>query len=326
MSKTMNGAEETAPTMIIPRGTEITVDERGQLSVRAPGNLVIQHSGHYGNLESVRGSIRVEPNVEVEAVSVRCAETCYVQGSLTAWRVAASCLQLEDGARAHIVLQDTEKLELAKGARLVGNFGSEKELFFLFSRFAPQVQELPFLPAGRTPAGSVASLPAGGAAARMTAEAVIEAGPQHAAGEIEVTGEAIVDGQVASDLDDTGAADSLSFLAAADPDTMQQLPDPLFFAMMALEQELGAGRQNNDNRRLLLEVVKLLRDGDLDTLNSTYRTLFSRIQDGGEMVQRAGELISGFFEQVAQEARARKASAPPAKKPAAKDTHVQSAG
>lgn len=321
MSKTMNGAEEAAPTMIIPRGTEITVDERGQLSVRAPGNLVIQHSGHYGNLESVRGSIRVEPNVEVEAVSVRCAETCYVQGSLTAWRVAASCLQLEDGARAHIVLQDTEKLELAKGARLVGNFGSEKELFFLFSRFAPQVQELPFLPAGRAPVAGVASLSAG------TAERVIDAEP-HAGGDIEVTAEAIVERAPATDLDDTGAADSLSFLAAADPDTMQKLPDPLFFALMALEQELGAGRQGDDNRRLLQEVVKLLRDGDLDTLSSTHRTLFGRVQNGSDMVQRAGELIGGFFDQVAQKASARaRAKAvtvtPPA---AAKEARVQSAG
>ncbi|HVS03286.1 MAG TPA: hypothetical protein VMT16_11000, partial [Thermoanaerobaculia bacterium] len=76
-----------APTMIIPGGTQIQVDAHGQLSIRTPGNLVIQNSGAYAVLESVSGSIRIEPQVSVEAVTVRCAETCFVQGSLTAWRV-----------------------------------------------------------------------------------------------------------------------------------------------------------------------------------------------------------------------------------------------
>ncbi|MEM9291830.1 MAG: hypothetical protein AAGD01_09125 [Acidobacteriota bacterium] len=53
--------DESHPTMIIPEGTEIEVDRHGQLSVRAPGNLVIQNSGHYGNLESVRGGGREGP-------------------------------------------------------------------------------------------------------------------------------------------------------------------------------------------------------------------------------------------------------------------------
>jgi hypothetical protein len=39
------------PTMIIPNGTEITVNERGQLSIRTPGNLVIQNSGVYSMIE-----------------------------------------------------------------------------------------------------------------------------------------------------------------------------------------------------------------------------------------------------------------------------------
>ena len=78
-----------APTMIIPRGTQIEVDQHGQLSIRAPGNLVIQNSGIYGTIESVQGSVRIEPKVEVEAVTVRCARACYVQGTLTAWKVEA---------------------------------------------------------------------------------------------------------------------------------------------------------------------------------------------------------------------------------------------
>ena len=36
---------EGSPTMIIPSGTEIQIDVHGQLSVRTPGNLVIQNSG-----------------------------------------------------------------------------------------------------------------------------------------------------------------------------------------------------------------------------------------------------------------------------------------
>ncbi|HMB51819.1 MAG TPA: hypothetical protein VKU40_00795, partial [Thermoanaerobaculia bacterium] len=117
--------ESAAPTMIVPRGTEIEVDAHGQLSVRAPGNLVIQNSGSYGTLESRAGSIRIDHGVEVEAVSVNCAGDCFVQGSLTAWKVTARTLHLEETATANIVLQETERLEVGRDARLVGNFDSE---------------------------------------------------------------------------------------------------------------------------------------------------------------------------------------------------------
>ena len=137
---------ESSPTMIIPSGTEIQIDVHGQLSVRTPGHLVIQNSGHYGEIESLGGSIRVESNAEVEAVSVRCAETCYVQGSLTSWKVKAKSIHLEEKAQARIVLQETESIDIGKNAHLVGNFSSEKELFLLFSRFAQQLRSLPFRP------------------------------------------------------------------------------------------------------------------------------------------------------------------------------------
>lgn len=267
MSK--NGAEETPPTMIIPRGTEIQVDAQGQLSVRAPGNLVIQHSGHYGNLESVGGSIRIEPNVEVEAVSVRCAETCYVQGSLTAWKVHARCLQLEDAARAQVVLQETERLEVSKGARLVGNFGSEKELFFLFSRFAPQVRSLPFYQ--RSASGSLPMEPGVEAAASLPAAA-------SAAGEPEAA-----------------ASGSLDLLSAADPADTQELPDALFFSLVLLERESMSHRLGADGDRVLQELIKLLRGRDLEALRSTYRTLFGRVTEGGDTLGRAQELVDGFF-------------------------------
>lgn len=131
------------PTMIIPRGTEIKVNAHGQLSIKTPGNLVIQNSGIYSEIESTNGSIRIEENVTVEAVSIRAGQACFIQGTLTAWKVHAKRIALEDRARAFIMLQESEHLELAKSARLVGNFANEKELFFMMGKFSPQLKELP---------------------------------------------------------------------------------------------------------------------------------------------------------------------------------------
>ena len=131
------------PTMIIPRGTEIRVNAHGQLSIKTPGNLVIQNSGTYSEIESTNGSIRIEESVTVEAVSIRAGQACFIQGTLTAWRVHAKRITLEDRARAFIMLQESEHLELAKTARLVGNFANEKELFFMMGKFSPQLKELP---------------------------------------------------------------------------------------------------------------------------------------------------------------------------------------
>jgi hypothetical protein len=129
--------------MIIPRGTEIRVNANGQLSIKTPGNLVIQNSGIYSEIESTNGSIRIEENVTVEAVSIRAGQACFIQGTLTAWRVHAKRIALEDRARAFIMLQESEHLELAKTARLVGNFSNEKELFLMLGKFNPQLKELP---------------------------------------------------------------------------------------------------------------------------------------------------------------------------------------
>jgi hypothetical protein len=141
----MSAATDQAnfPTMIIPRGTEIRVNAHGQLSIKTPGNLVIQNSGVYSEIESTNGSIRIEENVTVEAVSIRAGQACFIQGTLTAWRVHAKRIALEDRARAFIMLQESEHLELAKTARLVGNFSNEKELFFMMGKFSPQLKELP---------------------------------------------------------------------------------------------------------------------------------------------------------------------------------------
>jgi hypothetical protein len=131
------------PTMIIPRGTEIRVNASGQLSIKTPGNLVIQNSGTYSEIESTNGSIRIEENVTVEAVSIRAGQACFIQGTLTAWRVHAKRISLEERARAFIMLQESEHLEMAKSARLVGNFSNEKELFFMMGKFSPQLKDLP---------------------------------------------------------------------------------------------------------------------------------------------------------------------------------------
>ena len=131
------------PTMIIPKGTEIRVGSTGQLSIKTPGNLVIQNSGQYAEIESVGGSIRIEENVQVEALQLKAAEACYVLGSLTAWRVEARKLTLDERARAFIMLQESQELELARTARLVGNFSSEKEIFLMMSRYTAQLKNLP---------------------------------------------------------------------------------------------------------------------------------------------------------------------------------------
>ena len=141
----MSGAADQAnfPTMIIPRGTEIRVNQHGQLSIKTPGNLVIQNSGTYSEIESTNGSIRIDENVTVEAVSIRCGQACFIQGTLTAWKVHAKKITLEDRAKAFIMLQESEHLELSRSARLVGNFANEKELFFMMGKFTAQLKELP---------------------------------------------------------------------------------------------------------------------------------------------------------------------------------------
>lgn len=141
----MSAAADQAnfPTMIIPRGTEIKLNHHGQLSIKTPGNLVIQNSGNYSEIESTNGSIRIEENVSVEAVSVKAGQACFIQGTLTAWKVHAKRITLEDRAKAFIMVQESEHLDLSKTARLVGNFANEKELYLMMGKFTGQLRELP---------------------------------------------------------------------------------------------------------------------------------------------------------------------------------------
>jgi len=126
---------EKYPTMVIPEGTEIRLNREGQLSIRTPGNLVIQNSGTYAELESTNGSIRIQERVSIEAVTVRAAESCFVEGDLTAWRVVAKRIVLEGKSRACIMIPDAATMEVDTTSRLVGNFGSEQEIRDVLRRF-----------------------------------------------------------------------------------------------------------------------------------------------------------------------------------------------
>ena len=256
MSRSASTAEPQAPTMIIPHGLRIEIDPEGQLSIHAPGNLVVQNSGKYGVLESLGGSIRIERGVEVEAITVRCPETCYVQGFLTAWKVNARSLHLEESARAHVVLQETERLEIGRDARLVGSFSSEKELVGLFSRFAHQVRSLPFrFERKATPAG----LPE----AQMPPEEKVVQGSQ--------------------------------FPPAPPEPSPAELPEPLLYALLLLERESERRVHPAASQRAIDEMVKLLREQDLETLGLTYKTLFKRVAEPREDARRAHELVRQQF-------------------------------
>ena len=70
--------ERNYPTMIIPRGTEIAVNEQGLLSIKTPGNLVIQNPGVYSMIECGNGSVRIDPNIKVEAISINAADPAVI--------------------------------------------------------------------------------------------------------------------------------------------------------------------------------------------------------------------------------------------------------
>jgi len=253
-------AEDLAPTMLIPKGTRIDVDDEGHLSIRAPGNLVVQNSGKYGVLESISGSIRIDRGAEVEVTTVRCSDTCVVQGFLTAWKVIAKTLLLEDSARAHIVLQETQRLQIGRDARLVGNFASEKEIFGLFSRFAHQVRSLPHL------------------FDRRSAQAELLAA-----------------------RDEPAPADPTTALSApsTEPPPLAELPEPLLLALVLLEGESERKIHVAAGQRALDEIIKLLQQQDLETLQHTWRILFGRIDEPRDQAKKARELVAEFFADVA---------------------------
>lgn len=254
------GDQANFPTMIIPRGTEIRVNAHGQLSIKTPGNLVIQNSGTYSEIESTNGSIRIEENVTVEAVSIRAGQACFIQGTLTAWRVHAKRISLEDRARAFIMLQESELLELAKSARLVGNFANEKELFFMMGKFSPQLKELP----GAVDMSSHAATTTAAIETRATASGM------------------------ASGMS-SGTSHTMPMQALTLPD------DHLKHAQMLLEKEVVRPDLAPSEVEALREVLFGLREGNAQRVGSVYRSAFAEIDTPTEPMRQAYEHISQYF-------------------------------
>lgn len=252
-----NVADQAFPTMIIPKGTEIRLNPQGQLSIKTPGNLVIQNSGNYSELESTNGSIRIEENVHVEAISVKAAQACFIQGTLTAWRVHAKKIALEDRAKANIMLQESEQLELAKSSRLVGNFANEKEIYLLLAKFTHQLKALP----ANMDLHSPAEISHGRDAGDQTHPHVVAAAP------------------------------------APQPARVAALPDALQQALSALEGELSRSSSDGDRRAAesLREVTFALREHDLQRVQLIYREAFSEIGSPTEAVRTAYNLIDAHF-------------------------------
>ncbi len=155
------------------------------------------------------------------------------------------------------MLQETEELQIGRQARLVGNFSSEKELFLLFSRFARQLRSLPLF------------------GERRQEELGDGEGPDLL-------------------LEATAVSPPTGGMAGQPP---EELPDPLFFALVLLEREFSMSAYGPTSKRAIEELIKLLQARDLETLRLTYRTLFNRIVEPAGDVRRAQELIRSFSEQ-----------------------------
>jgi len=250
--------EKNFPTMIIPAGTEIGVNERGQLSIRTPGNLVIQNSGNYSLIESGKGSVRIDPGVKVEAVSVLAADSCFIAGELTAWKVKAQKIILEKGAQAYIMLQQSENLELDRSARLVGNFASDKELYLLLGRFSRELRQLPQeLTPGRGN-GSDSFLPG---AARDEEDPFVS--PD---GEGEPT-----------------------------PTNRQDTEETLDLVRVIFERELARGELMDPGRSALESLLEMVRDKRLEELEKSYSYLIAQVPEPSAELGRGREMLARLF-------------------------------
>jgi hypothetical protein len=244
------------PTMIIPNGTDISVNENGQLAIRTPGNLVIQNSGVYSLIESGNGSVRIDPDVKVEAVSVQAADSCFVAGQLTAWRVRAQTNTLEKGAQANIMLQESESLELDRNARLVGNFASEKELYLMLGRFSRELRDLP-----------------NGVFAGDRADAKIPA-------------------DTSAEAPSEGAFVSPDGEGEPPPQQRQEQSEVLSLVRVILEREIGRVGATGIGREPLEKLLELVRLKDIDNLREGYRYLISQVENSTEELDRAQEIIA----------------------------------
>jgi len=248
------------PTMIIPNGTDISVNENGQLAIRTPGNLVIQNSGVYSVIESGSGSVRIDPDVKVEAVSVQAADSCFVAGELTAWRVRARTITLEKGAQANIMLQESESLELDRNARLVGNFASEKELYLMLGRFSRELRDLP-----------------NGLFANDQPRAEIPAATSPDRSSVKPSEEAFVspDGE-----------------GEPPPHQRQEQSEVLSLVRVILEREIGRVGARGAGREPLEKLLELVRSKDIDELREGFRYLISQVENPTEELEKAQEIIA----------------------------------
>ena len=249
------------PTMIIPNGTDVSVNEQGQLSIRTPGNLVIQNSGVYSVIESGSGSVRIDPDVKVEAVSVQAADSCFVAGQLTAWRVRAKTITLERDAQANIMLQESESLELDRNARLVGNFASEKELYLMLGRFSRELRDLPNgIFAGEE---ETTRIPA----EANEAEVEVETREDSAPGKKQ------------------------------EADVRQENSEVISLVRVILEREIARVGPKGAGREALEKLLDLVRLKDRDKLREGYRYLLSQVETPTEELERASEIIARLVEE-----------------------------
>jgi len=245
------------PTMIIPRGTEIRVNANGQLSIKTPGNLVIQNSGTYSDIESTNGSIRIEENVTVEAVSIRAGQACFIQGTLTAWRVHAKRITLEERARAFIMLQESDHLEMAKNARLVGNFSDEKELFFMMGKFSPQLKELP--------------------------------------GNVDLSSPNTIEGRAPAAYIPSASQPGTTPTPAPPVASREDSGEHLRVAQSLLEREIGRTDLAPAEAEALREVLYALRERNVTRVGGIYRGAFSELKTQSEGVRQAYEHLDRYF-------------------------------
>lgn len=253
------GDAQSLPTMVVPHGTEIRVNPQGHLSIRTPGNLIIQNSGTYGELESTGGSIRIDANVHVEAASVRAAQGCFIQGTLTTWRLKARKIALDESACAYVMLQESEYLEMAKSARLVGNFANEQEVYLMLGKFSSQLRELPgsFDLQKQTSLGaSSAPLPPFAPLAAPAPEPAPEPPAPPAPG-------------------------------APPP----KLSESLTQALEMLDRETKRPDLDSEDRSRIETITRRIRSGNLEEAAETYREAFAEIHSSSESMRMAFNLI-----------------------------------
>lgn len=265
--------ERSLPTMVIPRGTEISVNDQGLLSIRTPGHLVIQNPGLYSVIECSNGSVRIDANIKVEAVTVQAAETCLIAGTLTAWRVKAKKIILEKGAQAFIMLQESEALQLDSSARLVGNFKSEDELYLMLGRFRRQLRELPA--AFESAAARQAELGGNGEEPLSSAQAEPALSEESA----------------------EAAAEELNALFS-EPDTPsseEREAETQALVLLILERERRRLALLGHLPEPLTQLIALVRSKENDRLAASFRQLFDAIGPLSEDLEQAKRMLERQF-------------------------------